>query len=158
MLPLRARVDLGAMVMKGYSAFPKVPAFLERLPSDSLVSYLHTRWEVLSLCRDAVGVFCRCSWLRQIKLGKIKNKVNIPHNSASAESLIFGVKKKKEKKKKRLLWAWPTFWLTSTFGSFLKWVVHTGWNDKIIVLKKTTLQLYFKTFIEKISSGNLIML
>ena len=26
---------------------------------------------------------------------------------------------------------------------------HTGWNDKIVVLKKTTLQLYFKTFIEK---------
>ena len=25
----------------------------------------------------------------------------------------------------------------------------TGWNDKIVVLKKTTLQLYFKTFIEK---------
>ena len=32
------------------------------------------------------------------------------------------------------------------------------WNDKILVLKKTTLQLYFKTFIEKINSGNLIML
>ena len=31
-------------------------------------------------------------------------------------------------------------------------------NDKIVVLKKTTLQLYFKTFIEKINSGNLIML
>ena len=35
--------------------------------------------------------------------------------------------------------------------------VSTGWNDKIVVLKKTTLQLYFKTFIEKINSGNLIM-
>ena len=33
-----------------------------------------------------------------------------------------------------------------------------GWNDKIVVLKKTTLQIYFKTFIEKINSGNLIML
>ena len=33
----------------------------------------------------------------------------------------------------------------------------TGWNDKIVVLKKTTLQVYFKTFIEKINSGNLIM-
>ena len=33
----------------------------------------------------------------------------------------------------------------------------TGWNDKIVVLKKTTLQLYFKTFIEKINSGNFIM-
>ena len=28
MLPVRARVDLGAMAMKGYSAFPKVPALL----------------------------------------------------------------------------------------------------------------------------------
>ena len=34
---------------------------------------------------------------------------------------------------------------------------YPGWNDKIVVLKKTTLQLYFKTFIEKINSGNLIM-
>ena len=33
----------------------------------------------------------------------------------------------------------------------------TRWNDKIVVLKKTTRQLYFKTFIEKIISGNLIM-
>ena len=33
----------------------------------------------------------------------------------------------------------------------------TEWNDKIVVLKKTTLQLYLKTFIEKINSGNLIM-
>ena len=36
-------------------------------------------------------------------------------------------------------------------------VLITGWNDKIIILKKTTLQLYFKTFIEKINSANLIM-
>ena len=34
---------------------------------------------------------------------------------------------------------------------------NTGWNDKIVVLMKTTQQLYFKTFIEKINSGNLIM-
>ena len=34
---------------------------------------------------------------------------------------------------------------------------NTGRNDKIVVLKKTTLQLYFKTFIEKINSGILIM-
>ena len=31
MLPLRARVDLGAMAMKGYSAFPKAPALTIRL-------------------------------------------------------------------------------------------------------------------------------
>ena len=36
--------------------------------------------------------------------------------------------------------------------------LYTGWNDEIVVLKKTTLQLYSKTFIEKINSGNLIML
>ncbi len=28
-LPLRLRVDLGVMAMKGYSAFPKVPALLD---------------------------------------------------------------------------------------------------------------------------------
>ena len=33
----------------------------------------------------------------------------------------------------------------------------TSWNAKIVDLKKTTLQVYFKTFIEKINSGNLIM-
>ena len=27
--PLQARVDLGAIAMKGYSAFPKAPAFME---------------------------------------------------------------------------------------------------------------------------------
>ena len=36
-------------------------------------------------------------------------------------------------------------------------IQYTGWNDEIVVLKKTTQQLYFKTFIEKINSGNLIM-
>ena len=35
--------------------------------------------------------------------------------------------------------------------------IRKGWNDKIVILKKATLQLYFKTFIEKINSGNLIM-
>ena len=33
----------------------------------------------------------------------------------------------------------------------------TGWNDKIVVLKKKTQQLYFNTFIEKINSRYLIM-
>ena len=35
--------------------------------------------------------------------------------------------------------------------------IYIGWNNKILVLNKTALQLYFKTFIEKINSGNLIM-
>ena len=34
-LPRRAKVDLGAMVMKGYSAFLKAPALLE--PHDQIV-------------------------------------------------------------------------------------------------------------------------
>ena len=42
-------------------------------------------------------------------------------------------------------------WSTSSFIDI------TEWNDKIVVLKKTPLQLYFKTFIENINSGNLIM-
>ena len=48
----------------------------------------------------------------------------------------------------RLLW----FLLSSCVMRACTW-----WNDKIVVLKKTTLQLYFKTFIEKINSGNLIL-
>ena len=36
-------------------------------------------------------------------------------------------------------------------------VPSTGWNNKIVVLKKTTLQLYLKNLFEKINSGNLIM-
>ena len=35
--------------------------------------------------------------------------------------------------------------------------IYTGWKDKMVVLKKTSLQLYFKTFIEKNIIGNLIM-
>ena len=46
------------------------------------------------------------------------------------------------------------FWLTAILNLVTNF---TGWNDKIIVLKKTTLQLYFKTFIEKITSAILIM-
>ena len=43
-LPLRARVDLGAMTIKGYSAFPKAPVLLE--PHHLIVSYhiQDTRW------------------------------------------------------------------------------------------------------------------
>ena len=53
-LPLRVRVNLETMAMKGHSNFPKAP-------SDGLVSYLgHLSWSevgVLPFCRDAVGVF-----------------------------------------------------------------------------------------------------
>ena len=50
MLPLWAKVDLGAMAIKGYSAFPKAPASLE------------------PLCR--VGVFCNSSQLNHKTLEK----------------------------------------------------------------------------------------
>ena len=41
MLPLRARVDLGAIAMKGYSKFPKAPALLE---AHYQIVILDTRW------------------------------------------------------------------------------------------------------------------
>ena len=43
-LPLWARVDLGVMAMKGYSAFPKTLALLE--PHHQIISYYiqDTRW------------------------------------------------------------------------------------------------------------------
>ena len=56
-----------------------------------------------------------------------------------------------------------TFFIYLAHSLILGWILmkkcldYTGWNDKIVVLKKTTLQIYFKTFIEKINSANLIM-
>ena len=57
MLPLQARKDLGSMVMKGYSVFPKVPALFEH---DHQVVLCHIRTLVegaLPHFREAVGVF-----------------------------------------------------------------------------------------------------
>ena len=59
MLPLWARVNLGAMAMKGYTAFPKAPAILE--PHHEIV-LCHIQdaccgGALLPLCREAVGVF-----------------------------------------------------------------------------------------------------
>ena len=48
-------------------------------------------------------------------------------------------------------------WVPQTLGNTPNSASLTGWNDKIVVLKKTTLNFYFKTIIEKINSGNLIM-
>ena len=47
MLPLRARVDLGAMAMKGFSAFPKPPG-LEPHHQIVLCHIQDTWWECLS--------------------------------------------------------------------------------------------------------------
>ena len=44
MLPFRARVDLGVMAMKGYSAFPKFPASLEPHHQIVLCNIQETRW------------------------------------------------------------------------------------------------------------------
>ena len=57
-LSRRARVDLGAMAMKGCSVFPKAPALLE--PHHQIVKCLIQDTHggrVLPLCRSAVGVF-----------------------------------------------------------------------------------------------------
>ena len=85
MLPLRARVDLGAMATKGYSAFPKAPALLE--PHHQIV-HCHiqdTRWGgVLPLCREAAGVFYSPS-----RLGKSYFLLKIAVFKDSNETLIF---------------------------------------------------------------------
>ena len=64
-LPRRARVDLGAMAMKGCSAFPKAPASLG--PHHPIVSChkldTHGGGGVLLLCRGAVVIFFSPCWL-----------------------------------------------------------------------------------------------
>ncbi len=55
MLPLRARIALGAMGMKGYSAFPKVPVLLE--PFNQIVLF-HT-WSLVGSGRTPLQ---RSSW------------------------------------------------------------------------------------------------
>ena len=85
-LPLQARVDLGAMAMKGYSAFLKAPALLE--PDYEIISchtqYTHLRG-VLPLCRKTVGVFYRLPRLvgktpyhiyQPLRSGRTWHKVN----------------------------------------------------------------------------------
>ena len=59
MLPLRARVDLGAMAMKRYSAFSKALVLLEPC-TIRLFSVIYRTFvgRVLFLGRDAVDVFC----------------------------------------------------------------------------------------------------
>ena len=59
----RVRMDLGAMALKEYFAFPKVPALLE--PHNQIVSchMQDTCWGVLPLWREAVGIFYRPSRL-----------------------------------------------------------------------------------------------
>ena len=54
----KVRLDLVAIAMKAYSAFPKAPALLEHHHQIVLCHIQDTGWErVLPHCRDAVGVF-----------------------------------------------------------------------------------------------------
>ena len=54
MLPLRAKVDLGAMAIKGYSTFSKAPALLEiPIRLFSVISGYSFGGGVLPLCREA---------------------------------------------------------------------------------------------------------
>ena len=64
-LPFQARVELGAMAIKGYSEFPSITG---TLPSDCLVSYLGLSLGagVLALCRGAVGIFYSPSQLGKL--------------------------------------------------------------------------------------------
>ena len=57
-LPFRARVNLGALAMKRYSAFPKAPASLEPYHQIVLCHVQDSRWgRVFPLNRGAVGIF-----------------------------------------------------------------------------------------------------
>ena len=71
MLPLRSRVDLGAMTITGFSAFPKAPALQFSVLSWRLVG------EVLPHCRDAVRVFSNPSHLGQPFQVKVNQRVII---------------------------------------------------------------------------------
>ena len=62
MLPLRVRVDLRVMAMKGHFTILKTPASLE--PNYHIHCHIRTLvGVVLHFCRDAVGLFCTSNWL-----------------------------------------------------------------------------------------------
>ena len=72
LLPLQARVDLGAMGIKGVLRIPQSSSITGTSPSDCLVLYPgHSLVGVLPLCRGAVGVFYSPSRLdnQRIKIG-----------------------------------------------------------------------------------------
>ena len=55
-LPLRTWMDKRVMAIKGYSAFPKVPVFLEP-HHEIFVSYQDTRWECLNALQRRSCIF-----------------------------------------------------------------------------------------------------
>ena len=70
MLSIWARVDLGAMAIKLYSAFPKAPAVLES-NHEIVKCHIHNTHlgnEVLPFCKGAVSIFYSPSQLDNIRL------------------------------------------------------------------------------------------
>ena len=68
MLQLRARVDRGAMAIKGYSAFPKIPTLLETHHQIFSVIPKNSLGGVLLLCKEAEGVFYSLNLLGHMTL------------------------------------------------------------------------------------------
>ena len=70
MLPLRARVDLEVMVMKGYSAFHNAPLLLE--PHHKIVTIQDARWEEGLTSRQRG---CQCILQPQLTGKKEKDQI-----------------------------------------------------------------------------------
>ena len=58
---------------EGVLFVPQSSSITEASPSDGSVSYKNTRWGSLTLCRDAVGVFCSSSqlWPQDTRWGSL---------------------------------------------------------------------------------------
>ena len=95
MLPLRVRVNLGAMAMKGYSAFPKALALLDltiRLFSVICRTLINGGGGVLPLCRDSVDVLYSHPTTSQLGKKKDGSEVNVVVTLVEVEiffSLLF---------------------------------------------------------------------
>ena len=122
MLSVWATTDLGAMAIKTYSAFPKVPALLE--PHHQVVQ-CHIQdilgGGVLPLCRDAVSVFNSSSRLghRTLVEGVLplcRNAVSVFYRSSwlGHRTLIEGRLTFLQKCSRCILQSQPT-------GSFISW-------------------------------------
>ena len=162
MLPLRDRVNTGAMTMRGYSAFPKAPALLEPHYHISSVISRTLVWgggypfaEKQSVYSAAPPPHSRewnnLFWSKFLSAW-VPLSFGLLINTTGEGDKIVVLKKKH--------YSFILKLLLKKSMQLIDYVVEltsTGWNDKIVVLKKTTLQLYFKTFIEKINSANLII-
>ena len=101
MLPLWARVDLGAMAMKGYSTFPKAPALLEPHHQIVLCHIQNTRWgggsypsvEVQSVYSTAAADWAiQKNYSRQfnsIRIKEEKNKIKFTSDNTEIHNQPF---------------------------------------------------------------------